>query len=168
VALIGLPGTGKSTVARHLAKRLGCEAFDTDAAVEALTAEGIPDFVQRRGWAAFRAHEQRVLHEALERDRVVIATGGGVVESARLADRLAAAATVVWLYAPASILLDRLAADAQPRPLLASEPERRLAELARRREPLYARIADLTLDTAGSDPATLARRIAAEIGAAAP
>lgn len=165
LALIGLPGTGKTRVGRELARVLACEFQDSDAAVEAAAGCSIPDLVAREGWPAFRACERTELAAALARDGIVIATGGGAVEEASNRREIARRATfVVWLRAPLALILERIGVQTAERPLLAGEPAAALAELSRRRDPWYAQLADLEIDTGGEPPQALARRIAAALG----
>lgn len=159
IVLIGLSGSGKSTVGRRLAQRLGRRFFDTDAVVRAKAQQSIAEIVQREGWDAFRRLECAVLDEALSVEGVVVATGGGIVESTDAADRIAASACVVWLRAAVRSLLSRLTTDTEARPLLASQPEQALRQMARRREPLYSRLADFAVDTEGCDVEEVALRI---------
>lgn len=159
IVLIGLSGSGKSTVGRELAQRLGRRFFDTDAAVCARSQLTIAEIVRRDGWDAFRRLEHTVLAEALTVDGAVVATGGGIVESADAAQLIFASALVVWLRAPVQLLLQRLATDTEARPLLASQSEEVLARMAHRREPLYSRIADFLVDTEDCDVNEVTLRI---------
>ncbi len=161
-AMIGLPGSGKTTVGKLLADELSWAFFDCDAVFEAQAGADITGWVAEYGWAAFRARESALLASALAGDGVVIATGGGVVEDAKNRAMLAASATVVWLDAPLDVLVERVGA-AEDRPLIAGAPRERLRELAERRNPLYAELADLRLDASGSDPAAVTARIGHEL-----
>lgn len=154
IALIGLPGAGKTTVGRLLADELDWAFYDCDAVFEAEAGARIADWVAENGWAAFRKRERVLLAAALERTKIVIATGGGAVEDEKSRAALAASATVVWLDAPPAVLADRVGS-AHGRPLLAGDPGGPLAELAERRLPLYGALADVRIDVAGSDPAQL-------------
>lgn len=159
IAIVGLPGAGKSSVGRVLAQRLARDFVDTDAAVESEAGMPLAAWVRQVGWPAFRECERRVLEYALERPGTIIATGGGAVESLPVRNRLRRSATVIWLQAPVETLLTRLAADPVVRPLLTDDPAPCLAALLRTRESLYAQVADLTVDTVGTDVAAVAARI---------
>jgi len=161
IALVGLPGTGKTTVGHLLAEALGWAFFDCDAAFECQERASIITWVQAHGWAAFRECEGEILGRVLKREHVVVSTGGGVVENDKNRSVLAAA-TVVWLDAPLEVLRPRLG-DAASRPLLADDPSARLAELAARRNPLYAEVAELRVDVADGDPADAANVIMREL-----
>lgn len=148
VVLVGLPGSGKSGVGAILAARLGRRFVDTDQVVEERCGRRIPDLVTRLGWAGFRSLETEALADAVNRKDVVVATGGGVVEDASNRHHLERA-TVVWLQARHAVLLARLEADGTARPLLEEAPAERLAELARKRDPLYAEVAGHAVATDG-------------------
>lgn len=154
VALVGPMGAGKSTIAVELARRTGRRLVDLDAEIEATTGRSIAELVASDGEAAFRAQERTALAAALDGDEpVVLATGGGAVldpDSRRL---LADAATVVWLTAPADVLVSRIG-DVSSRPLLAgTDPAATLARLIGERDALYAEVADLRVDVAERTPA---------------
>ncbi len=154
VVLVGFSGSGKSTVGRLLADRLGWDFIDTDAAVEAAFGASVPSIFEQHGEAAFRSAERRALQEAIDGHQVVVATGGGAVTDERVwqGDALGSAETlVVALEASAPTVLARLTAqqtsegDAVRRPLLESAaPLDRVLELKGRRQEAYDR-ADLTL-----------------------
>lgn len=139
VSLIGMPGGGKSTVGRQLAKRLGRLFVDSDAVIEQRLGESIRGFFEREGEAAFRQVEQEVLAELTGADvaGLVLATGGGVVlrEANRLC--LRERSTVLYLRSSPDELFRRLRHDTQ-RPLLqVADPLDRLRELYFERDPLY-------------------------------
>lgn len=162
IALIGLPGAGKTTAGRLLAVALGWAFYDCDNAFETEVGEDIAAWVAANGWAAFRERERVLLAAALGRERLVIATGGGAVEDEANRTVLAASATLVWLDAPPRVLAGRLGTAAD-RPLLAGDPSRRLAELAERRRPLYGALANVRIDVAGCDPAQVVACIMREL-----
>lgn len=150
VVLVGLMGSGKSTVGRSLAERLGRELLDTDALVEARAGRSIREIFAVDGEQAFRDLEGELLVEVLARPTpAVIATGGGVV--LRDANRVAlasAAARVVWLCAEPATLLDRVR-NAPHRPLLDHDPAGTLQRMAEERAPLYREVADLIVRVDG-------------------
>ena len=118
VALVGLPGTGKTTLGRRLADRLGWELCDTDAEIERGTGRSPAQIIDLDGEDAFRRIELATVTELLERPRaVVIACGGGLFGEPATRRRLLEAAWVVALDAPDSTLLERLGS-ASDRPLL--------------------------------------------------
>lgn len=163
IALVGLRASGKSSLAAALARELGATCVDLDDQVARLAADPeLPtagDVLAARGEAEFRRLETLALIALLTcGEPIVLATGGGVVETPANRDLLAAHATVVWLRVPVEELQRRLRADPTPRPpLLGHDTVGEVAVLARRREPLYAALAQLTLDAAAAEPAELAR-----------
>jgi 3-dehydroquinate synthase len=149
IVLIGLSGTGKSTVGPMLARRLRRRFVDTDALIEAETGRSIPDIFSTDGEPAFRRLEAQALARALDDPGSVIATGGGIVEP-EANEPLLGQALVVWLAAKPETLAARLAAGSPRhavRPLLGSEPLAALhAQLARRAQ-RYASFADWVVVT---------------------
>ncbi|MBI1900176.1 MAG: shikimate kinase [Planctomycetia bacterium] len=163
--LIGYRGTGKSTVARLVARRLGWESLDADVEVELRAGKPIAAIFADEGEAAFRDLESAVLQSLSGRDRLVLAAGGGAVlrpENRRLLKRLG---KVVWLKADAQTIQERLSADettAARRPnLTASGGLAEIVELLERREPLYRETADWKIDTVGRSPGEIAAEIVA-------
>lgn len=146
VALVGLPGSGKTSVGERLASGMRRDFLDTDRLIEARTGRRIAELAADEGWAHFRRMESEVLAEAVGRGPAVIATGGGIVECAPNRELLKRT-TVIWLEAALPCLLARLEADAVRRPLLEGEAASRLAELARARDPLYAQLAEYRVAT---------------------
>jgi shikimate kinase len=163
ITLIGYRGTGKSTVAGILARRLQCPWHDADAVLEARIGGSIAAFVRERGEPAFRDEESAVLRELVTQPGV-LATGGGVVlraENRELLLRLGR--PLVWLQAPADVLRRRLAADpatSERRPALTgADPFAEVEEALRTREPLYSACADAVFDVAADSPERIAARI---------
>ncbi len=151
VYLIGYRCTGKSSVGRILARRLGWPFVDTDRRVVARAGRPVADIVARGGWPAFRELERTVMRETAAGDRQVVATGGGVPcdrENRRL---MAGSGTVVWLRAAPAVIAARLAADtagADQRPALdGGDALSEVAGILSRREPLYRGAAHLAVDT---------------------
>jgi shikimate kinase len=159
MVLVGMMGSGKTTVGRELAGRLGWAFLDSDAMVEASSGATVAELFASGGEDAFRAEESRVLAEALAwpTPAVVSAAGGAVLDPANRA-RLASQAMVVWLRADPATLADRVGTG-EGRPLLADDPAARLAELDAVRRPLYGEVADVVVDVDGLDPSRVADRI---------
>ncbi len=150
VALVGMPGSGKSTVGRQLARQLALPFVDTDAELERELGMPIRVFFDTQGEAAFREHESRVIERVcaqLVRTGGVMATGGGAVLSGENRDALHRHCQVFYLRATPEDLYRRLRHDRQ-RPLLqVADPQRRLRELYRQRDPLYRQVAHYTVET---------------------
>src|SRR5207245_2182803 len=119
IALIGMMGSGKSTVGRRLASELGWAFIDTDAEIVRTQGRSIADIFRDDGEEAFRNLETAALRQALTPDEVVIATGGGVVLRPENRDLLARTCWVVWLRATEEEYIRRVAGNAR-RPLLAA------------------------------------------------
>jgi len=170
IVLVGLSGSGKSTVAHALAQRLGWDATDTDDLLAARAGKPIPRIFAEDGEPAFRALETAALTDACRVPHRVVATGGGVVttDANWPIMRADGKAFVVHLAAPADVLADRLiahaariGADAAARPLLAGEsPADALRAMLTRRATAYAR-ADATLSTENRTPEQIATLLAA-------
>jgi shikimate kinase len=149
IALIGLSGTGKSSVGRLLAVRLGWPLLDTDALIVQSAGREIAQIFAVEGEARFRDIEAAALHQALEVRPTVVATGGGIVLRAENRALLRERAFVVWLDAPTAVLVARLQAHDEERPLLQGDAVVRLDALRTARAALYAEVADLQIETNG-------------------
>jgi 3-phosphoshikimate 1-carboxyvinyltransferase len=137
IALIGMRAAGKSTVAAELAAATGAVAFDTDDEFERQHGP-IAAFVAAHGWPAFRAHEERIVVDALVANRIV-ATGGGAIESPTVRSALRERTITVWLDADPALLRERLLADGKQRPsLTGTAPADEVEAVLARRRPLYA------------------------------
>lgn len=144
VFLIGMMGSGKTTVGKHLAKSLGYRFFDTDVLIERVAGKTIAEIFAEDGEKSFRQLESKIIAELSACTRSTIATGGGIVLQkqnwAYLRDGL-----IIWLDAPPEVLFDRLADDTT-RPLLKDrDPNTKLLSILEQRRPLYAK-ADLHVE----------------------
>lgn len=152
LVLVGLMGSGKSTVARRLARNLGLVLVDLDARVEQCAGCTIATLFAQQGEAAFRDLESQMLTEALASAvPSVVATGGGVVVRPGNRDALTRSSRgrVVWLDAAPEVLATRVTGTAATRPLLADDPTAALTRLDAERRAWYDEVADLRIDTAG-------------------
>ena len=159
VVLVGLSGTGKSTVAEWVASRAGLPARDLDSLVEDDAGASVARLFADRGEAGFRRLELEALRRVLAGPPAVIATGGGVVTTPGARDLLSGR-TVLWLRARTDTLVERLAGDGVTRPLLwstsagsdasaGSDLAERLEAMVTERTPLYAEVATDMVDVDG-------------------
>lgn len=169
VVLVGLMGSGKSSVARALAFRRHCDAIDTDTLIENATGLPIAEIFSRLGESEFRRIEREQLQVALEYSGV-IATGGGIVTQPENRESLQAAASrgvlVVYLRATPSELARRIRRQPGKRPLIdghglldLAQTEARVQELLEQRGPLYESVANLIIDTGAPDSSLVAEEI---------
>ena len=165
VALIGLSGTGKSTLAPRLAVRLGIAAVDIDGQIVERCGASIAEIFRERGETEFRDLESSLLAEALDGPAAVVATGGGIVLRDDNRRRLGADAQVVWLNATPEQLADRLAIGGEERPLLGDQALVALRRLSSEREDLYRGLADVEVDTDGVTPDDVVEHIISALAA---
>lgn len=163
LVLIGLMGTGKSTVGRVLAERLGRPFFDTDEMVEREAGRTIPEIFAEQGERAFRNLEAEVVRAVSALRGRVVAVGGGAVSTPGNVTQLRMSGDLVLLDADPAVLAERTAGGDGDRPLLdgADDPVARLAELRRQRDADYARAAAFTVRTDGRTPEEVADEILA-------
>ena len=158
IYLVGMMGAGKSAAGRPLAEALGYRFLDADTALEQVAGRSIPEIFANDGEAGFRALETAVLAQITGWHSLVVATGGGVVTRPENWGHLRQG-LVVWLDAPGDVLLERLASDPTPRPLMqAADPEAQLQALLAQRRPLYGQ-ADLRVLQSGERPEQVAARV---------
>jgi shikimate kinase len=163
IALIGLPGSGKSTIGRHVARRLQQPFVDADRVIEDRLGCSIREYFEREGEAAFRDVEQQVIDELTLLPGRVIATGGGAVLRESNRNRLHGRTTVVYLNATPEALLRRVSHDVRRPLLLGGDPLTRLRDLHKARDPLYREIAHLILDTGRPSVPSLVNAVLTEL-----
>ncbi|WP_395717549.1 shikimate kinase [Prosthecobacter sp.] len=153
IVLIGLMGSGKTTVGRIVAQMIGFQFVDTDAMIVESAGKTIPEIFAAEGEAGFRLHESAALRSLLGKRGCVIATGGGIVTQPRNLPILRHLGYIVWLDADPERLARRTAMNTN-RPLLAGEedPKAKLERLLTERKPLYKSLADLRIQTAELTP----------------
>ena len=165
IVLIGFMGTGKTSVGRMLAARLGCAFHDLDKKIAERSGMSIPEMFARCGEPYFRAREKEAVREAAGRSGLVIATGGGTVKDPENTAALRKNGLLVALTADVDTILQRTAAHGK-RPVLDSTDggDRRAAvvKLLEERRRLYED-ADITVDTSGRSPLEVTERILQEI-----
>lgn len=163
ICLIGLPGSGKSTVGRQLARRLHLSFADSDQVIEQRLGCSIREYFEREGEERFRDFEEAVLDELTQQSASVLSTGGGAVLRARNRERLHARGQVVYLKSTPEELFRRLRHDTQ-RPLLqVADPLARLRDLYAVRDPLYRETAHFVIETGRPSVATLVNMIVMQL-----
>ncbi|MGX1744657.1 shikimate kinase [Bosea sp. NPDC055353] len=145
IVLVGMMGSGKSSVGRRLAARLGLPFVDADTEIETAAHMTIPEIFAQRGEAEFREGERRVISRVLTtRAPLVLATGGGAFMNAETRERVKELGISVWLKAEPDVLMRRVRKRSN-RPLLqTADPEATLRRMLAEREPVYA-LADITI-----------------------
>jgi shikimate kinase len=156
--LVGMPGAGKSTIGRRLAKAMRLPLLDTDVAIVESTGRTIADIFANDGEKEFRRIEEEVVKQALAGHDGIVSLGGGAVTSPGVRDALAGH-TVVYLEINAAEGIRRTSGDAG-RPLLAGgDPAERFRTLMRQRAPLYRQVATIRINTNRRNPGAVARQI---------
>ncbi len=163
VAFVGLPGSGKSTVGRHLARRLGRPFIDSDQVIEQRIGQSIREFFEREGEEPFRDLEQAVIDELTAGEPSVLSTGGGAVLRAANRDHLRQRSHAIYLHSLPDDVFRRLRHD-RNRPLLqVADPLARLRELYALRDPLYRECARLVVETGRPSVPALVHLIADQL-----
>ncbi|MCS7173465.1 MAG: 3-dehydroquinate synthase [Armatimonadetes bacterium] len=158
IALIGFMGSGKTSVGRELARRLGWSFVDTDELVELRAGRSISEIFVQDGEATFRALEREAVREAARMHPAVIACGGGVPMDPANVLELRRTCRLVLLEADLPTVLARVGGSAN-RPLLQGDPAGRAQQLLRERTPRYREVADLVVDTSDLSVSAAAERI---------
>ena len=162
IVLVGVPGAGKTTVGKLLAKNLGIDFFDSDQVIESRAGKSVSDIFTQDGEPAFRKLEHDVIVELLDSNNVVLALGGGSLGNdetrAKVKDT-----TTVWLVAGLAQAVDRVGMN-RNRPLLLGNVRGQLADLMAAREPFYKEVAAIAVDTSNLIPSEVVTEIVSELG----
>ncbi|WP_422960233.1 bifunctional shikimate kinase/3-dehydroquinate synthase AroKB [Undibacterium sp. Xuan67W] len=163
IFLVGLMGSGKTTVGRALAKKLNKQFIDSDHEIEARTGVSIPVIFEIEGETSFRQREADVIRDLTSQDGIVLATGGGAILSEASRKYLQERGTVIYLRAGISSILQRTRHD-KNRPLLrTADPRKKLEELEAQRDPLYHEVAHLVIETGRPNVQFLVQSILAQL-----
>jgi shikimate kinase len=161
--LVGMPGAGKSTIGRALARRLGKSFHDSDTEIEARTGVRIPVIFEIEGEPGFRRRESEVIERMTQMQNVVLATGGGAVLDPANRAVLRERGFVLYLYATPRELWRRTRHD-KSRPVLQGDDlKKRLDELFEKRDPLYRETADLVAETGRQSVSALVTQLLPKI-----
>lgn len=165
VILIGYRASGKTTVGKLLARKLGIPFRDTDCLVEKNAGMPVKEILASLGWSFFRCKEKETIQNMIIREDCVIATGGGVVLDEENVEALRKMGIVVWLDAPLHDIIERLKEDAQTsgiRPQFTrGDIETETTEVLQKRIPLYRHAADFTVKTGDKSALQIADEIIA-------
>lgn len=164
ISLVGLPGSGKSTIGRYLAKRLNLSFVDSDMVIEQRLGCSIREYFERNGEPAFRSIEQGVIDDLTQRPDGVISTGGGAVLRQNNRDNLKTRCKIIYLHCSPEDIFKRLRHD-QNRPLLqVANPLQKLQELYAERDPLYRETAHFVIQSGKPSVSSLVNLIVAQLG----
>ncbi len=145
IILTGFMGTGKTTLGRLLAERLGYEFIDTDTLIETQIGQTIAELFQTEGEAAFRKLESKLVEELAQKEGLVIATGGGLVLDPKNVANLSESGQIICLTASPEEILARVSKQQDVRPLLQEEdPQAKIIELLQQRDSTYRQFTQLS------------------------
>ena len=157
IVLVGVPGAGKTTVGKLLARELNVNFFDSDQVIESRAGKSVSDIFTQDGEPAFRKLEHDIVCELLQTDEAVLALGGGSLGNDDTRS-LVRKAKVVWLIAGLAQAVDRVGMN-RNRPLLLGNVRGQLADLMAAREPLYKEVATIAIDTSKLIPSEVVQAI---------
>lgn len=159
IYLVGMPGAGKTTVGRQLARRMQRSFIDADHEIEARTGVRIPLIFDIEGEQGFRDRESKVIAELAGESNLIVATGGGAVLRPQNRAALKQGGTVVYLHAVPRLLYERTRLDPN-RPLLqVADPMSKIEELFAQRDPLYREVADIIVNSVGGSISHLVKQV---------
>jgi len=168
IVLIGYRCTGKTSVGKRLAQRLGIPFFDTDELIQSEAGKTIRELVEEEGWDAFRQRERAIITQLPLSADAVIAAGGGAIMDAANRKALKEKGLCVWLMADVGTIVERMrddrASNAQRPPLSSDGLEQETAKILESRGPIYQEMADCTIDTSGKNIEAIADEILGALG----
>ncbi len=163
IFLVGMMGAGKTTIGKLLAKQMGKTFIDCDEEIQQRTGVTIPHIFDVEGEDGFRQREAAVIHEIVQRNNLVLATGGGAVLSGANRAALSKNGIVVYLKSTVHDLWQRTRHD-RNRPLLqTADPLAKLRELYHVRDPLYTEVADLVIHSGKQSAPHLVQKLQGEL-----
>lgn len=163
IVLIGYRCTGKTSIGKRLAERLGIPFYDTDELVQRDAGKTIRELVDAEGWDAFRARERAIIKQLPLSADAVIAAGGGAIMDAANRKSLKEKGICVWLTADVKTIVERMrddsASNLQRPPLSSDGLEQETAKILEARRPIYQEMADYLCDTSGKNIEAIADEI---------
>lgn len=159
VFLIGLMGSGKTTIGQLLAKRLHLAFVDSDHELEQRTGVSVATIFEIEGEPAFRAREEALIDELSQRESIIMGTGGGAILSLQTRLVLQARGTVVYLHSTAETSYERIRRNRDRPLLMVADPLARLRELYEVRHPLYADTAHFVVESYRDRPSAVVTEI---------
>ena len=161
--LIGMMGSGKSVTGKKLAQFLKGSFVDLDDVIEKKNKKSISEIFAGEGEPFFRDQESEVLNEVASQDKLVVATGGGVILRPENVDRMRASGRIIYLEASLDVLWKRVQ-EKRNRPLLKSaSPQTKLKEIFLSRQPIYETVSEFQIATDGLSPETVAKNIKTQL-----
>ena len=151
ICIIGMPGSGKSTIGRILSKRLNYKFFDTDENIEDETQSKITDIFTYKGEDYFRELETRILSKLIKIDKVVISTGGGIILKNK---NILNKCFNIYLHCDEDVLIERASRN-KDRPLLLIDIKKNMKNLFNERKDIYNDLADLKINTESNTQKTI-------------
>jgi shikimate kinase len=168
IVLIGYRCTGKTSVGKRLAERLGIPFCDTDELIQSNVGKTIRELVDAEGWDVFRARERAIVKKLSASVDAVIAPGGGAIMDAANRKALKQKGLCVWLMADVGTIVERMRKDgvsnAQRPPLSSDGLEQETATILEARRPFYQEMADCIIDTSGKNIEAIADEILGALG----
>jgi shikimate kinase len=157
IVLIGMRGSGKTTVGKILAQKMGREFVEMDELITRKAGFSIPEIVARHGWGKFRDIEEEITADIAGQNNIINASGGGVVTRENNIIKLKKSGVMVWLQAGVDTLVNRTGEDTGRPPLVEGRTRREDMEITlKERRPLYQQAADLTVNTENKTPEEVA------------
>ena len=153
IILIGFMGVGKTSVGKKLAKNLEVDFIDTDCEIEKYANRTIPDIFEIYGENHFRELETKVLKDLIQKDDIIISTGGGIIISKENREILKDEEKIIFLDANAETIIEHLSKEVNKRPLLKDSENlhKRINELMSMRYNKYKEVCDIRIDVNGKN-----------------
>ena len=163
IFLIGLMGSGKTTIGQLLAKRLGLAFFDSDHELESRTGVSVATIFEIEGEPAFRVREAQIIDELTQRQPIILGTGGGAILNAETRSIMRLRGTVIYLHSTPETSYERVRRNRDRPLLMVTDPLARLRQLYEVRHPLYSETAHLIVESYRDRPSAVVTEIVERI-----